>query len=55
MRIGIVLSDARRWPDDQFNLEKLSSLHVSDLACGTGTLLMAADEAIVDNYVRVCS
>ena len=50
-----VALDARRWPDDQFNLGKLSSFHVSDLACGTGTLLMAADEAIIDNYVRVCS
>lgn len=49
-----VALDARHWPDNQFNLEELSSFRVSDLACGTGTLLMAADEAIIDNYVRVC-
>lgn len=47
--------DMQRWPDNQFSLEKLSSFRVSDLACGTGTLLMAGAEAINDNYVRVCS
>jgi len=47
--------DAQRWPENQFSLENLLSFRVSDLACGTGTLLMAADEAIIDNNVRVCS
>jgi hypothetical protein len=47
--------DAGRWPENQFSLESLSSFRVSDLACGTGTLLMASGEAIIDNYVRVCS
>jgi len=46
--------DGKRWPSEQFNLEQLSAFHVSDLACGTGTLLMAADEAIIDNYVHSC-
>jgi len=34
--------------------EALSTYRVADLACGTGTLLMAAVEAITDNYVRAC-
>jgi len=46
--------DTKRWPDDQFKLESLASFHMSDLACGTGTLLMAGAESIVDNYVRLC-
>jgi len=46
--------DAKRWPVDQFKLESLASFRMSDLACGTGTLLMAGAESIVDNYVRLC-
>jgi len=46
--------DAKRWPDNQFKLESLASFRMSDLACGTGTLLMAGAESIVDNYVRLC-
>lgn len=34
--------------------EAVGQLHVGDLACGTGTLLMAAADTIVDNYVRAC-
>lgn len=36
------------WQD----LEQISQLRIADLACGTGTLLMAAADAIADNYLR---
>ena len=32
--------------------ENLKNFKVADLACGTGTLLMAASQAITDNFVR---
>lgn len=32
--------------------ESLSKLRIADLACGTGTLLMAAADAITDAYIR---
>jgi hypothetical protein len=41
-----------RWSIDWSNLQVFESFRVGDLACGTGTLLMAAAEAISDNYVR---
>jgi hypothetical protein len=44
----------KKWPEHQFRLNELESFKLSDLACGTGTLLMAAAEAIVDNYVLTC-
>lgn len=44
-----------RWAKDWGDLGQLSFLRVGDLACGTGTLLMAASEAITDNYVRACA
>jgi len=34
------------------DLDQISQLRVADLACGTGTLLMAAADAIADNYLR---
>jgi len=44
-----------KWTMDWSNLENLSEeFRVGDLACGTGTLLMAAAEAMTDNYVREC-
>jgi hypothetical protein len=46
--------DMKHWPRDWSDLEQVSSFRVSDLACGTGTLLMAAAEVITDNYVRAC-
>jgi len=49
-----VALDMKRWPRDWSDLEQVSSLRVSDLACGTGTLLMAAAEVVTDNYVRAC-
>jgi hypothetical protein len=39
---------ARRWHD--FN--DLMNFRIADLACGTGTLLMAAADTVTDNYVR---
>lgn len=39
------------WQLDWADLERLASFRIGDLACGTGTLLMAAAEAITDNYV----
>ena len=36
------------WSD----LKALRQLKVADFACGTGTLLMAAADAITDNYIR---
>src|ERR1700736_5588327 len=39
------------WSTDWSNIAEISKLRIADLACGTGTLLMAADQAIVDNYV----
>jgi hypothetical protein len=43
------------WKLDWTDLEQISALRVGDLACGTGTLLMAAAEAISDNYVASCA
>ena len=38
---------ATRWSD----LDQVRALRVADLACGTGTLLMAAQQALTDNFV----
>ncbi len=43
--------EERNWAD----IENLGALRIADLACGTGTLLMAAAEAVTDNYVRAVS
>lgn len=40
---------------DWSDLEQLKNLRVADLACGTGTLLKAALQTVVDNYVRASS
>ncbi len=32
-------------------IEEIQSLRIADLSCGTGTLLMAAADAIADNYI----
>ncbi|MDD3581180.1 MAG: hypothetical protein PHW74_09185 [Desulfobacca sp.] len=37
------------------DLAGIAQLRIADLACGTGTLLMAAAEAISDNYLRSCA
>jgi hypothetical protein len=43
------------WDTDWHSKSQLENFKVGDLACGTGTLLMAAAEVITDNYVRFCS
>lgn len=39
------------WRTDWGDLDVLAQLSIADLACGTGTLLMAAGDAITDNYI----
>jgi hypothetical protein len=39
---------------DWSDLKELGEFHVADLACGTGTLLMAASDVLLDNYIRAC-
>lgn len=46
--------DPTRWGVNWSNEDELAEFRVGDLACGTGTLLMAAAEVITDNYVRSC-
>ncbi|MCI0429071.1 MAG: hypothetical protein L0210_00810 [Rhodospirillales bacterium] len=42
-----------RWPGtDWSNLKRIREIRVADLACGTGTLLMAASQAITDNFIH---
>lgn len=54
MLLKLVLAP-NKWTVDWSDLEVLSEhFRVGDLACGTGTLLMAAAEAMTDNYVREC-
>jgi hypothetical protein len=40
------------WKQDFADAEALASFKVADLACGTGTLLMATAQAISDNYIK---
>ena len=40
---------------DWQDLERIANMRIADLACGTGTLLMAAAEAVVDNYTQACA
>jgi hypothetical protein len=42
------------WANDWSNLDEIRGLRIADLACGTGTLLMAASDVVLDNYVRAC-
>ncbi len=39
------------WQTNWHDLEEVSKFRIADLACGTGTLLMAAADSITDNYV----
>jgi hypothetical protein len=43
-----------KWSTAWSSAEEMGAFRIGDLACGTGTLLMAAAEAITDNYVRAC-
>lgn len=40
---------------DWSDLNQIKELRASDLSCGTGTLLKATLQTIVDNYVRACA
>ncbi|MBO9308763.1 MAG: hypothetical protein J7551_03150 [Chloroflexi bacterium] len=44
-----------RWRVDWSNFDEARQFRVADLACGTGTLLMAAADAITNNHVNTCS
>lgn len=46
--------DPSRWETKWCEASQLTEFRVADLACGTGTLLMATAEVITDNYVRSC-
>ncbi|MER9559380.1 hypothetical protein [Mesorhizobium sp. M0323] len=42
-----------RWHDkDWSDPETLKQFRIADLACGTGTLLMAASQALTDNFIK---
>ena len=47
----LALSDEAT-PSDWSDLEVLQRFKIADFACGTGTLLMAAADAITDNHIR---
>ncbi|MGB9590622.1 MAG: N-6 DNA methylase, partial [Candidatus Hydrothermia bacterium] len=40
------------YPINWLSLDEVGNLRIADLACGTGTLLMAAADAITDNHIR---
>ncbi|HEX2556501.1 MAG TPA: hypothetical protein VHL98_22615 [Microvirga sp.] len=46
------LAFALDWPQDFGSPRELASFKVADLACGTGTLLMATAQALSDRYIR---
>jgi hypothetical protein len=39
------------WPVNWADVDAIAKLHIADLACGTGTLLMATADAITDNHI----
>jgi hypothetical protein len=46
------LTIAAKWKQDFSDPVELASFKVADLACGTGTLLMASAQALSDAYIR---
>jgi len=45
--------DIDRWPDMVWSdTDALKGFQIGDLACGTGTLLMAASQALTDNFIK---
>jgi hypothetical protein len=44
--------DIDRWETSWSDLNAINEFRIADLACGTGTLLMAASQAITDNLIR---
>jgi len=51
MLLGVALRP-KNWDFPWHDLERLRDFHVVDLACGTGTLLMAAAQALAENYIE---
>jgi hypothetical protein len=43
------------WDINWSSVPDLKRLQIGDFACGTGTLLMAAADSVLDNHVRVCA
>jgi hypothetical protein len=46
------LALSREWATDFTNARELADFKIVDLACGTGTLLMAAAQAVTDQYIQ---
>ena len=45
--------DIDRWPNMNWSdRDELTKFQIGDLACGTGTLLMAASQALTDNFIK---
>jgi hypothetical protein len=45
--------DVDRWPNaDWADFASLKRFQIVDMACGTGTLLMAASQALTDNFIK---
>ena len=42
----------REWKNDFGSARQLADFKVADLACGTGTLLMAAAQALTDSFIK---
>jgi len=45
--------DPARWSIGWDDVEEVAGLRIGDLACGTGTLLATATQALVDNVLRI--
>jgi hypothetical protein len=45
----------RWWPLDWGNEDEVAKLRIADFACGTGTLLMAAVQAVVNNFLQAAN
>lgn len=52
LKLALAPSDSdQSWSDTK----RLEEFKIADLACGTGTLLMASADVVIDNYVRACA
>lgn len=49
LRLALYSDD---WNTDWADLESIESFKLADLACGTGTLLMAGSEGLANNYIN---
>lgn len=47
--------DPKGWTVDWKNPDEVKNIRVADLSCGTGTLLMAAADALVDNHISAAA